>query len=129
MPKETKQVAGQKRKDAPNAAAESSKQRKRQKNHNGRGIPTQPAQAAVSATGELNVAAFVKAREFEINALDKSMQKSKKGLMSRAFQQVPRSMRRRTASHNVKKVPKRLRLRAAKEVCLSYPSMRMCLQS
>lgn len=34
----------------------------------------------------------------------------------RAFQSVPRSMRRRTASHNVKRVPKRLRNRHAKEM-------------
>lgn len=34
----------------------------------------------------------------------------------RAFQIVPRSMRRRTASHNVKRVPKRLRSRAQKEM-------------
>lgn len=34
----------------------------------------------------------------------------------RAFQSVPRAMRRRTASHNVKRVPKRLRGRHAKEM-------------
>ena len=45
-----------------------------------------------------------------------NMSGSKKALSSRAFQQVPKDMRRRTASHNVKRVPKRLRARAAKEV-------------
>ena len=45
-----------------------------------------------------------------------NMSGSKKALSSRAFQQVPRDLRRRTASHNVKRVPKRLRARAAKEV-------------
>ena len=44
------------------------------------------------------------------------MTSSKKSLTARAFQQVPRAMRRRTASHDVKRVPKRLRERAAKEV-------------
>jgi len=44
------------------------------------------------------------------------MQKSKDLLSRRAFQQVPRDMRRRTASHNVKRVPKRLQKRAAKEM-------------
>ena len=73
-------------------------------------IPTQ------NAPRELNVAGFVKAREFEIKALESSMAKARKGLMSRAFQQVPRNMRRRTASHNVKKVPRRLRRRAVREV-------------
>jgi len=108
------QVAGQKRKviTRPSASAD----RKRQKTQNARFIPIQSSDAAFSATGELDVAAFVKAREFEINALEKSMQKSKKGLTMRAFQQIPRSMRRRTASHNVKKIPRRLRKRAEKEV-------------
>lgn len=35
---------------------------------------------------------------------------------SRAFQQVPRGLRRRTAAHNAKRVPKRLRARAMKEM-------------
>jgi ribonuclease P/MRP protein subunit POP1 len=106
------QAAGQKRKYVTTSSAD----RKRQKTQNIREIPVQSKDAAVSATGELDVAAFVKAREYEINALEKSMQKSKKGLTMRAFQQVPRAMRRRTASHNVKKVPRRLRRRAEREV-------------
>jgi ribonuclease P/MRP protein subunit POP1 len=106
------QPTGKKRK----AATISSADRKRQKTQNIRDIPVQSKDAAVSATGELDVAAFVKAREYEINALEKSMQRSRKGLTMRAFQQVPRALRRRTASHNVKKVPRRLRRRAEKEV-------------
>ena len=60
---------------------------------------------------------FVKAREFEITALEDGMKRAKKALSTRAFQELPKDLRRRTASHNVKKVPKRLRSRAAKEVC------------
>jgi ribonuclease P/MRP protein subunit POP1 len=37
-------------------------------------------------------------------------------LAQRAFQDVPRSLRRRTASHDVKRVPKRLREKAAREI-------------
>ncbi|RMZ81360.1 hypothetical protein DV738_g2164, partial [Chaetothyriales sp. CBS 135597] len=74
-------------------------------------IPVQHGQP-----GELNIAAFVKGRQFEIKALESSMQKARKTLMSRAFQQVPRHMRRRTASHNAKKVPRRLRKRAEREM-------------
>lgn len=44
------------------------------------------------------------------------MKASKRALTSRAFQQVPRHLRRRTASHDVKRVPKRLRGRAGREV-------------
>ena len=106
------QAAGRKRKAVPSSSAG----RKRQKIQDIREIPVQPRDAAVSATGELDVASFVKAREYEINALEKSMVKSKKALTMRAFQQVPRAMRRRTASHNVKKVPRRLRRRAEREV-------------
>ena len=76
-------------------------------------IPTQ------NAPREVNIADFVKAREFEIKALESSMEKARKSLMSRAFQQVPRNMRRRTASHNVKKVPRRLRRRAIREVSVT----------
>ena len=95
---------------------------------NARAIPVQSSDAAVSANGELDVAAFIKAREFEINALEKSIKKSKKGLTERAFQQVPRNMRRRTASHNVKKVPRRLQRRAMREVSSQEPVL-LCLDA
>lgn len=72
--------------------------------------------------GELNVEKFVKAREFEIKALEEGMKKSKKFLSQRAFQSVPRDLRRRTASHNVKRVPKRLRAKAAREVERTCPT-------
>lgn len=66
--------------------------------------------------GEMNVDSFVKAQEFAIKALEGGIKNSKKELTTRAFQNVPRELRRRTASHNVKRVPKRLRARAAREV-------------
>jgi ribonuclease P/MRP protein subunit POP1 len=106
------EVVGHKRKSIPTTSAS----RKRQKIHGIREISVQSSDAAISTTGELDVASFVKAREYEISALEKSMQKTKKALTMRAFQQVPRAMRRRTASHNVKKVPRRLRRRAEREV-------------
>lgn len=68
--------------------------------------------------GEVNVDSFVGAQEFAIKALEDGMKSSKKSSTTRAFQNVPRELRRRTASHNVKRVPKRLRARAAKEVRL-----------
>ncbi|KIW20551.1 hypothetical protein PV08_01126 [Exophiala spinifera] len=110
------QPAGQKRKAASANQAQPSKSRKRQKYFDARAISVQPAQAALPANGELNVASFVKAREFEIGALERSMQRTRDALSKRAFQQVPRHMRRRTASHNAKKVPKRLRGRAKREM-------------
>lgn len=93
----------------PNRAA------KRVKISEARQILTQTSDKAVNQNGDLDVSAFVKAREFEIRAMGANMSGSKKALSSRAFQQVPKDLRRRTASHNVKRVPKRLRARAAKE--------------
>ncbi|KAL2001792.1 hypothetical protein VTN02DRAFT_1220 [Thermoascus thermophilus] len=109
-----------KRKNGPSGAApgaqNSTAARKRAKTYDARAIAVQSADAALSATGELDVAAYVGAREFEIRALEAGMRKSKAALTSRAFQQVPRSLRRRTASHNVKRVPRRLRARARREM-------------
>jgi Ribonucleases P/MRP protein subunit POP1 len=67
--------------------------------------------------GMLDVNAFVQARAFEINALEAGMKASRGFAERRANQAVPRDMRRRTASHNVKRIPKRLRKKAEWEVC------------
>ena len=90
---------------------------KRVKLSNARTVLAQTSDKALNQNGELEVASFVKAREFEIRALEEGMLASKKMSATRAFQQLPREMRRRTASHNVKRIPKRLRVRALKEVC------------
>ncbi|KAH7122300.1 ribonucleases P/MRP protein subunit POP1-domain-containing protein [Dendryphion nanum] len=65
--------------------------------------------------GELNVSRFMRAHENEIKSLEAAMSAAKKGLSRRAFQDVPRSMRRRTASHNPQRVPHRLRQQARRE--------------
>ncbi|RDW92315.1 hypothetical protein BP5796_01709 [Coleophoma crateriformis] len=88
---------------------------KRQKLGDARTIASQASDAALS-NGELDLQAFLKAREFEIKALEKNMQNAKSMRNERAHQQVPRDMRRRTASHNVKRVPKRMRTRAEREM-------------
>lgn len=68
---------------------------------------------------KLDVPALVQSREFEIRSLEKSQLKSKYASSTRVFQSLPRELRRRTASHNVKRVPKRMRPRALKEMGLS----------
>ncbi|OJJ43119.1 hypothetical protein ASPZODRAFT_19811 [Penicilliopsis zonata CBS 506.65] len=98
------------------SASASAAARKRAKTQDARSLAVQAADAALSATGELDVAAFIAAREFEIRALEKGMKRSREALTSRAFQKVPRCLRRRTASHNVKRVPRRLRARAKREM-------------
>ncbi|KAL2262254.1 hypothetical protein VTK26DRAFT_2004 [Humicola hyalothermophila] len=112
-----------KRKDPPaakggarqTAAPPTGRAAKRVKFQDARNIRTQPSDAALE-DGKLDLQKFLDAREFEIKALENSMRKCKAANATRVFQQVPRAMRRRTASHNVKRVPKRLRARARKEM-------------
>ncbi|KAJ9663097.1 Ribonucleases P/MRP protein subunit pop1 [Coniosporium apollinis] len=103
-----------KRKQAP-TPGNSQGQQKRQKTRDARSIAVQSSDKAFN-NGELDLSSFVKAREFEIQALENGLKRSKKSLSSRAFQEVPRDLRRRTASHNAKRVPKRLQRRAKKEM-------------
>lgn len=88
---------------------------KRVKFQDARNIRTQPSDAALE-DGKLDLQKFLNTREFEIKALESSMRKCKAANATRVFQQVPRAMRRRTASHNVKRVPKKLRERARREM-------------
>ncbi|KAK0633194.1 ribonucleases P/MRP protein subunit POP1-domain-containing protein [Immersiella caudata] len=110
-----------KRKDAPagtnsqQTRPNNSRANKRVKFQDARNIRSQPPDAALD-DGRLDLEKFLKAREYEIKALESSMQKCKEVNATRVFQQVPRAMRRRTASHNVKRVPKRLRGRARREM-------------
>ncbi|KAG0236775.1 hypothetical protein BGX31_003811 [Mortierella sp. GBA43] len=60
--------------------------------------------------------AQTKARAFEINAMHTAMERSKDAAAQRAFQSLPRNLRRRAASHNIKRLPVRLRQRAMREV-------------
>lgn len=66
--------------------------------------------------GVLNGPKFIQARENEIKLLDKALTQAKGSGKQRAFQSLPRIMRRRTASHNVKRIPKRLRQKAKQEM-------------
>jgi ribonuclease P/MRP protein subunit POP1 len=77
-------------------------------------IPATPTRTAYP-NGEVNVANFLKSHESEIRAIEGAIVAAKKGLTRRAFQDVPRELRRRTASHNPQRVPKRLRRRARQE--------------
>ncbi|KAJ5298191.1 uncharacterized protein N7443_006311 [Penicillium atrosanguineum] len=100
----------------PGAHGATGVSRKRAKTFDARSLAVQSTDAALSVTGELDVAAYAAARAFEIQALEDGMKRSKTALTTRAFQKVPRALRRRTASHNVKRVPRRLRARAKHEM-------------
>ena len=115
-PKSGADGSSKRRADQQTLSSRSDKfQQKRAQVHAARSIPAQPADAALK-DGELDLQAFLAAHEFEIRSLEQSMATSKASGSSRAFQQVPRGLRRRTASHNPKRVPKRLRARAMREM-------------
>ena len=63
---------------------------------------------------------YVNSKKQEIQNLMNTIIKNKKyGSNKRAFQNLPRHLRRRTCSHNVKRVPKRIRKRTLKEMAKS----------
>mmetsp|Transcript_6244 Transcript_6244/g.7730 ORF Transcript_6244/g.7730 Transcript_6244/m.7730 type:complete len:768 (+) Transcript_6244:4853-7156(+) len=66
--------------------------------------------------GKLSVPDFLSSRNFEIKSFELSQLNSKYASSTRCFQSLPRTLRRRTASHNVKRIPKRLRNRALREM-------------
>ncbi|CAG8433502.1 6280_t:CDS:10 [Diversispora eburnea] len=57
-----------------------------------------------------------KKRAFEINALNDALERANQAKNSKAAQLLPRHLRRRTASHNVKRLPVRLRKKAIEEM-------------
>ncbi|KAI0670934.1 POP1-domain-containing protein [Trametes maxima] len=66
--------------------------------------------------GALNVERFAESRAFEINAMHEAMQNARATSTQRAWQQLPRHLRRRAASHDVRRVPLRLRDKALAEM-------------
>lgn len=66
--------------------------------------------------GILTIPQFLSSREYEIKAFEHSQLNTKYASSTRVFQSLPRTLRRRTASHNVKRIPKRLRAKALREM-------------
>ncbi|KAJ2384420.1 Ribonucleases P/MRP protein subunit pop1 [Coemansia sp. RSA 2611] len=81
-----------------------------------------PGHATLAKARALDVTGFVEARSFEINALQRSLESAKTSGNARAFQTLPRHLRRRAASHNVKRMPVRLREKAISEMKKSAQS-------
>ncbi|ODQ81657.1 hypothetical protein BABINDRAFT_174282 [Babjeviella inositovora NRRL Y-12698] len=88
---------------------------KKQRLFNSRTIRTENVDPAFS-DGKLDVPSFMASREYEIRQLEHAQLRSKYSASTRVFQSLPRTLRRRAASHNVKRIPKRLRARALKEM-------------
>ncbi|BGP20434.1 hypothetical protein JCM10213_001558 [Rhodosporidiobolus nylandii] len=98
-------------------------QKKRQRMREQRTIPVERGRAGGSAASgnkglppTIEVEKFAQARSFEISAMQRSMRSAKAAATLRAFQSLPRSLRRRAASHNIRRLPLRLRKRARGEV-------------
>ncbi|KAL6301998.1 POP1-domain-containing protein [Sparassis latifolia] len=66
--------------------------------------------------GSLDVEKFAEARAYEINAMHEAMKSARSNATKRAWQLLPRHLRRRAASHDVRRVPLRLRDKARAEM-------------
>lgn len=64
----------------------------------------------------ISVEKFAQTRAMEIHAFQTAIKTAAAQGSTRAFQSLPRHLRRRAASHNPRRVPKRLRSRAAAEI-------------
>ncbi|GJE88273.1 POP1 and POPLD domain-containing protein [Phanerochaete sordida] len=76
---------------------------------------------SVNLPGSLDVERFAEARAFEINAMHTAMKTARSNGTQRAWQQLPRHLRRRAASHDVRRVPVRLRDKATAEMDAPKP--------
>ncbi|PWN24733.1 POP1-domain-containing protein [Jaminaea rosea] len=86
-----------------------------------RTIPTQPQASTSSSTSstlapQLDVEPYLLSRRFEIAALRKAIKTSRSSSATRAWQLLPRHARRRAASHNVLRLPSRLRAKGLAEL-------------
>ena len=74
----------------------------------------------------MNVLDFVEARATEMQSMRKALRGKQMG--KRVFQTLPRHMRRRAMSHNPKRLPRRLREQAAREVKMRFSSIVLQVQ-
>ncbi|KAJ1964714.1 Ribonucleases P/MRP protein subunit pop1 [Dispira parvispora] len=84
-----------------------------------RQIETPLAKQEMEIPTFLSVDRFLEARAAEIMTMEKAINQARLANNVRAMQTLPRNLRRRTASHNVKRLPYRLRAKALQEVAKS----------
>ncbi|KAJ7175799.1 ribonucleases P/MRP protein subunit POP1-domain-containing protein [Mycena filopes] len=95
------------------------RERKKQKLDGARTIPVQASTVGNGVRrlgGAIDVEKFAEARAFEINAMQIGMKTASASATQRVWQTLPRHLRRRAASHDVRRVPLRLRDRARQEM-------------
>lgn len=98
------------------APPSANKAKKKAKVYNARIIRAEISDPSFDKDRRLNIPDFLQSREYEIRSFEQAQLKSKASRATRVFQNLPRVLRRRTASHNVKRVPKRMRNRAIQEM-------------
>ncbi|KAI8970247.1 ribonucleases P/MRP protein subunit POP1-domain-containing protein [Mycotypha africana] len=76
-------------------------------------------------TGPIDADRYALARILEINDMQAAIKKASYALNELAFQSLPRGLRRRAASHNINRLPARLRAKAAKEAYSSAPNSKL----
>ncbi|KAK0504008.1 POP1-domain-containing protein [Armillaria luteobubalina] len=79
--------------------------------------------------GVIDVEAFTEARSFEISAMQNAMKTASSSSTQRAWQALPRHLRRRAASHDVRRVPVRLREKAKAESFLKRQRDKIWLET
>ncbi|CUM65555.1 uncharacterized protein PRCAT00003201001 [Priceomyces carsonii] len=89
---------------------------KKSRLYNSRAIRTQLVDSSFVDNEKLSIPEFLKSRSYEIKSFELSQLNTKRASSNRVFQSLPRTLRRRAASHNVKRIPKRLRSRAIREM-------------
>ncbi|KAI9485893.1 MAG: ribonucleases P/MRP protein subunit POP1-domain-containing protein [Benjaminiella poitrasii] len=106
----------------------SGKQRRRERNKTIRQIGTHNktdnslTENIPRVTGPIEADRYALARITEINEMQSAIKRASYALNELAFQSLPRGLRRRAASHNINRLPARLRAKAAKEAYSSAPN-------
>ncbi|CEP11349.1 hypothetical protein [Parasitella parasitica] len=106
----------------------SGKQKRRERNKSVRHIGTHNkkdnklAEDIPKVSGPIEADRFALARIMEINDMQQAIKKASYALTELAFQSLPRGLRRRAASHNINRLPARLRQKAAREAYSSAPN-------
>ncbi|KAF5338928.1 hypothetical protein D9611_008747 [Ephemerocybe angulata] len=75
-----------------------------------------PMNSLAGLPSAIDIEKVVESRAFEIGAMQTAMKTASAGSTQRAWQALPRHLRRRAASHDVRRVPQRLRGRALAEM-------------
>ncbi|KAJ1503127.1 hypothetical protein HMI54_008374 [Coelomomyces lativittatus] len=109
-----------------NALPFKKKENRIQAKKNARIIPIQSISSHPNAEilRSVHVAKLIECRAFEIEKLTETLSKADAMSKARAFQKVPRYLRRRAASHNPRKVPLKFRKQAAHELALAQSTVK-----